>query len=162
MEGPTSPGTHPDLREHALELLQGPHAHLPFEEGVLGFPLKLQGTRTPGATHTAWEILEHMRIAQHDILAFCRTPEHESPEWPSGYWPQGSIPPDEGAWDRSARAFLADRAAFERWVHDPGCDLLAAVPDEEGPTLLHEIAILSAHNAYHLGQIVQIRRALGA
>jgi hypothetical protein len=161
MPTPVTAGRSPELRAHALELLRGPHAHLSFEEALEDFPVALQGTRTAGSPHTAWEILEHLRIAQWDFLEFCRDPEHESPEFPSGYWPETSLPP-AGAWDGSVRAFLEDRRAFETWVQKPDTDLLAPVPDEDGPTLLHEIALLAAHNSYHLGQIVQIRRALGA
>ena len=155
-------GSDREFREEILTLLRGPNAHPDFEEAVAGFPFALQGLRPAGAAHTPWELLEHLRMAQRDILEFCRDPGYTSPEFPDGYWPQESAPRLPQDWDRSMASFLSDRAALESMVGDPARDLLAPVPDEEGPSLLHEILIVAAHNSYHLGQVLLLRRALGA
>ncbi len=150
------------LRDEILTLLRGPNAHASFEEATKAFPFALQGAHVTGAAHTPWEILEHLRIVQRDIVDFCRDPRYESPEFPAGYWPQAATPSGKADWDRSVRSFLADRAALEALVSDPGRDVLAPVPDQEGPSLLHEVVIAAAHNSYHLGQLLLMRRALGA
>jgi hypothetical protein len=103
-----------------------------------------------------------LRLVQWDILEFVRNPDYESPPFPAGYWPEAEAPPDPAAWDRSTAAFLRDRRALEDLAADPSVDLLGAVPDEDGPTLLHEFFIVAAHNSYHLGQFLLVRRALGA
>ena len=150
------------LRDEVLELLRGPHAHATFEEALEEFPAALQGKKPTGAPHTAWELLEHMRRAQVDILEFCRNSEYESLEFPAGYWPASAAPPDAGAWGHSVTGFLKDRRELEKMVAEAGKDLLRSVPDEEGPSLLHEIFIVAAHNSYHVGQILFLRRMLGA
>ncbi len=112
--------------------------------------------------YSVWRLLEHMRIAQRDILEFSRNPKHVSPEWPDGYWPQGDAPPDDAAWDRSIKAFRADLKAVEELVTDPSTDLFARIPHGDGQTILREALLVADHNAYHLGQIVTVRRLLGA
>ena len=112
--------------------------------------------------YSVWRLLEHMRIAQRDILEFSRNPKHVSPEWPDGYWPQGDAPPDDAAWDRSIKAFRADLKAVEELVTDPSTDLFARIPHGDGQTILREALLVADHNAYHLGQIVAVRRLLGA
>ena len=150
------------LREHLLYLLRGGGAHLDFEKAVTGLPPELRGVRPAGLPHSPWRLLEHMRIAQWDILEFSRNPRHVSPPFPEGYWPQGDAPPDPGAWDRSAGAFRADLKAMEELVADPKSDLFAPLPHGQGQTLLREALLVADHNAYHLGQLVVVRRLLGA
>jgi hypothetical protein len=125
-------------------------------------PPGLQGKRPRGAPYTPWQQLEHLRICQWDILEYIRNPDHVSPEWPEGYWPAPS-PPGRTAWARSVRGFDADRRALVEMARDPGTDLLARVPaDPDGPTVLHELLLVVDHNAYHLGQLIVLRRLLGA
>jgi hypothetical protein len=150
------------LREHVLYLLRGGGAHLDFEKAIAGLPAELRGAKPPGQPHTPWRLLEHMRIAQWDILEFSRNPRHVSPPFPEGYWPQGDAPPDAGAWDRSVDAFRADLKAMQDLVADPATDLFAPVPHGEGQTVLREALLVADHNAYHLGQLVLVRRLLGA
>ncbi|SIO65042.1 DinB superfamily protein [Singulisphaera sp. GP187] len=149
------------LREHLLELLGGSHAHLDFERAIAGLPTELRGSRPPGLPHTPWRLVEHMRIAQWDILRFSVDPAHVSPEFPDGYWPTSDEPPDPGAWDRSVTAFRADLRAMMDLVADPGTDLLAPIPHGQGQTILREALLVADHNAYHLGQLVTVRRLLG-
>lgn len=150
------------LREHVLYLLRGGGAHLGFDEAVSELPENLRGARPAGVPHTPWRLLEHMRLAQRDILEFCRHAEHVSPEFPAGYWPSGDAPPDDKAWDHSVAAFRADLEAMQRMVGDSATDLFARIPWGEGQTILREALLVADHNAYHLGQLVVIRRALGA
>ena len=150
------------LREHLLELLGGGHAHLNFDAAVAGLPAELRGARPPGLPHTPWRLLEHLRIAQWDILEFSRNPKHVSPDFPAGYWPEGDAPPDDAAWDRSVAAFRADLKAMQDLVADSKTDLFARIPHGEGQTILREALLVADHNAYHLGQLVVVRRALGA
>jgi hypothetical protein len=150
------------LREHLLYLLGGGGAHLDFEKAVAGLPAGLRGARPAGVPHSPWRLLEHLRIAQWDILEFSRNPEHVSPAWPEGYWPRGDAPPDDAAWDRSVAAFRADLKAMQGLVADPSTDLFAPIPHGDGQTVLREALLVADHNAYHLGQLVLVRRALGA
>jgi DinB superfamily len=150
------------LRDHLLYLLGKDGAHVGFDGAVEGLPAELQGKRPEGAAHSPWEILEHLRIAQWDILEFSRNPGHVSPKWPEGYWPKSPEPPDEGAWERSAAAFRADLDAMQALVADPGADLHARFPHGDGQTLLREALLVADHNAYHLGELVVTRRLLGA
>jgi hypothetical protein len=150
------------LREHLLYLLRGGGAHLNFDAAVADLPPELRGARPPGIPHTPWRLLEHLRIAQWDILEFSRNPKHLSPDFPAGYWPEGDAPPDDAAWDRSVAAFRADLKAMQDLVADPKTDLFARIPHGEGQTVLREALLLADHNAYHLGQLVVVRRALGA
>ena len=112
--------------------------------------------------HTAWQLLEHMRIAQWDILEFCRNPKHNSPKWPEGYWPATEAPPSPRAWDRSCKEFLNGRSAMKRLVTRPTADLFAKIPHGSRQTLLREALLVVDHNAYHLGQLLLVRRMLGA
>ena len=150
------------LREHLLYLLRGGGAHLDFEKAVAGLPAELRGAKVPGLPHTPWRLLEHMRIAQRDILEFSRNPRHVSPTFPEGYWPRGDAPPDADSWDRSVAAFRADLRAMQDLVADPATDLFAPIPHGEGQTVLREALLVADHNAYHLGQLVLVRRALVA
>ena len=150
------------LREHVDYLLGGGGAHLDFDKAVAGLPPEKRGVRAAHTPHTAWRLVEHLRIAQWDILEFSRNPKHVSPEWPAGYWPEGDAPPDDKAWDRSVAAFKADLAAVRALVNDPKTDLFAKIPHGDGQTILREALLVADHNAYHLGQLVFLRRALGA
>jgi DinB superfamily len=150
------------LRADLLELLAGGHAHLGFDKAVAGLAPGLRGAKAPGLPHTPWRLVEHMRIAQWDILRFSIDPVHVSPEFPRGYWPEGDAPPDPGAWDRSIASFRADLTAIEDLVADPKSDLFTPFPHGQGQTLLREALLVADHNAYHLGQLVTIRRLLGA
>ena len=150
------------LREHLLYLLGGGGAHLDFDKAVADLPAQLRGAKPAGQPHTPWRLLEHLRIAQWDILRFCIDPAHVSPAWTEGYWPSGDAPPDDAAWGRSAEAFRADLKAMRDLVADPAGDLFAPLPHGRGQTLLREALLVADHNAYHLGQLVLVRRLLGA
>ncbi len=150
------------LRDDVLQLLSGRGAHVEFKRAVAGLDERLRGAKPKGAPYTPWQQVEHMRICQWDILEYIRDPKHVSPEWPEGYWPAAQ-PPGKDAWDKSIRAFRKDLKALQDLVADPKTDLLARVPyDKEGPTILHEILLVADHNAYHLGQLIVLRRVLGA
>ena len=150
------------LRNHLVELLQGGHAHLNFESAIAGLPEALRGARPANLPHTPWRLLEHMRIAQWDILKFSIDPDHVSPEFPDGYWPEGDAPPQPSAWDRAVEGFRADLKAMIDLVLDPGTDLFAPIAHGQGQTILREALLVADHNAYHLGQLVTVRRLLGA
>jgi hypothetical protein len=150
------------LREHLLYLLKGDGAHADFEAAVKGLPADLRGKRPKGAAHSPWEVLEHMRIAQWDILEFTRNAKHVSPEFPGGYWPTALAPPNEKAWDKSADAFRSDLKTMTELIANESADLFAPIPHGEGKTILREALLVADHNAYHLGELVLLRRLLGA
>lgn len=151
-----------ELRDHLLYLLGGGGAHVDFDSAVADIPETLRGTRPAGLPHSPWELLEHLRLAQWDILEFSRNSKHVSPDWPSGYWPPTPAPPDREAWDRSVAAFRADLGAMRQLVADAKSDLYARIPHSEGQTLLREALLVADHNAYHVGQLVLVRRLLDA
>jgi uncharacterized damage-inducible protein DinB len=150
------------LRDHVLELLRGGHAHLSFGKALAGLPAELRGRKAANLPHTIWQLLEHLRLAQWDILEFSRDEKHVSPDWPAGYWPQTEAPPDDATWEKSLDAFNRDLQAMQDLVADPKTDLFAKLPWGDGQTVLREVMMLADHNAYHLGQIVSVRQALGA
>jgi hypothetical protein len=150
------------LVAHVQELLRGGHAHETFQKVLAGWPVALRGTRAPGAAHTAWQLLEHLRICQWDILEFSRNARHVSPKFPDGYWPKRPAPPDARAWQQSVKAFRDDLKGMQKLVADPGTDLFARIPHGDGQTILREALMLADHNSYHLGQLVLLRRLLGA
>ena len=150
------------LREHLLNLLKGDGAHADFDAAVNDLPPSLRGTRPKGAEHSPWEVLEHLRIAQWDILEFSRNAKHVSPEFPSGYWPSAQAPPDEKSWDKSTDAFRNDLKAMAEVITNESTDLFAPIPHGEGKTILREALLVADHNAYHLGELVLLRRLLGA
>jgi hypothetical protein len=150
------------LRKQIADVLAWGEAHQTFEKVVAGFPAEQRGVRPQGAPYSAWELLEHMRIAQWDMLEFSRDPKHTSPEWPSGYWPATAAPPNAKAWDESIRRFKADREEFQKLVLDPASDLTAPFPHGDGQTLLREALLTADHNSHHLGQLILVRRLLGA
>jgi hypothetical protein len=150
------------LREHLRRLLVERQAHIDWESALEGLPEKLRGERPAGAQHSAWEILEHTRIAQRDILEFSRDPTHVSPDWPSGYWPKTQAPPSIAAWEQSVKYFHQDLASIVKLVTNPKTDLAAPIPHGSGQTVLREALLVADHNSYHLGQLVLLRRLLGS
>ena len=150
------------LREHVHYVLRGGGAHVDFEKAVKGLPRDLRGVKPPGVPFTAWTLLEHMRIAQWDILEFSRNAKHVSPSWPDGYWPKTDAPPDDAAWEASVKSFRANLKAMQELVANPKANLFARIPHGEGQTLLREALLVADHNAYHGGQLVLLRRMLGA
>jgi hypothetical protein len=150
------------LRDEVIWLLGGGRAHVGFKRAVADLPGPLQGKKPHGAPYSPWQQLEHLRISQWDILEYIRNPKHVSPKWPEGYWP-AAVPPAKDAWGKCVRAFEADLRALERMAANTSTDLLARVPaDPKGPTILHELLLAADHNAYHLGQLIVLRRTLGA
>lgn len=150
------------LRQHLLYVLQGGGAHAKFDDAIADIPAKLRGQRPSGYPHSCWMLLEHMRLAQWDILEFSRNPKHVSPEWPEGYWPKTEAAASTAAWNASIKQFKSDLKAMEALVNDPKTDLFAKIPWGDGQTILREALLVADHNAYHLAQIVDVRRLLGA
>jgi hypothetical protein len=157
------PSTSPDksLREHLLYLLRGGGAHVAFASAMGDWPVQLAGVKVANFPHTAWMLLEHIRIAQWDILEFSRNPKHVSPAWPEGYWPASEAPPSEQAWKASMTAFKKDLRAVEQLVANPKTDLHPKLPWGNGQTILREALLVADHNAYHLGQLVMLRKSVG-
>jgi hypothetical protein len=150
------------LRQQLVKLLKESEAHADFDAAVKDMPVALRGKRPKGAAHSPWEMLEHLRIAQWDILEFARNPKHKSPDFPSGYWPASPEPPDEKAWDKSAAKFLADREALCELASDASTDLFAKIPHGDGQTILRQALLAADHNSYHVGELILLRRILGA
>ena len=148
------------LREHLINLLTKAEAHVDLESSIKDFPVKLRGARPEGSPHTPWQLLEHIRIAQWDILEFSKSGKHKSPKWPDDYWPKTDAPPDDKAWAKSVKQIQADLKAMAELVRDPKKDLFAEIPHGDGQTLLREVLLVADHNAYHLGQLVMLRRIL--
>jgi len=148
------------LRQHLVNLLTKAEAHVDLESELKDFPRELRGRKPPGAPHTPWQLLEHIRIAQWDILEFSRDAKHQSPKWPEGYWPNAEAPPDDKAWDKSVKTVLEDLQSMADLASDPKRDLVAKIPHGDGQTLLREALLVADHNAYHLGQLVMLRRIL--
>jgi hypothetical protein len=150
------------LRKELDRLLAGKGAHADFGAAVADFPPKLHGVKPEGAPHSAWELLEHLRIAQWDMLEFSRDAKHVSPDWPAGYWPKSPVPDNAAAWDQSVKSFERDLAAMRKLVADPGSDLFTPFAHGEGQNLLREAMQVADHNAYHVGELIFLRRLLGA
>jgi DinB superfamily len=150
------------LREQLVKLLTDSEAHANFETAVKDMPAGLQGKRPQGAAHSPWEMLEHLRIAQWDILEFARNAKHKSPDFPEGYWPKSPEPPDAKAWEKSAGAFRADRKALCDLVTNESTDLFVGIPHGDGQTILRQALLAADHNAYHIGELILLRRILGA
>jgi hypothetical protein len=158
----TETATDKSLRHHLVSLLTEEGAHVQFDKAVDGLAADLRGKRPAGAPHSPWEILEHMRIAQWDILEFTRDPKHVSPKFAAGYWPKTQAPPDDKAWDNSVKAFRADLREMVKLIEDKKTDVLAPLPHDKEKTVLREALVLADHNAYHVGHMVLVRRLLGA
>jgi hypothetical protein len=150
------------LRDHLLYLLKGGGAHISFDDAMGAWTLQLAGVKVANFPHTAWMLFEHMRLAQWDILDFSRNSKHISPPWPEGYWPASEAPPDEKAWTASMAAFKKDLRTMVRLVSDRRVDLYARIPWGDGQTILREALLLADHNAYHLGQLVTLRKSIGS
>ena len=149
------------LRDHLLSLLRGGNAHISFDDFVAGFPAKRCGQRIEGLPYTAWQVLEHMRIAQWDILEFCRAAKHVSPNWPEGYWPKPDLLGSEALWKGTVEKFRHDLKQMEELVAD-STDLFAKIPHGKGQTILREALLIADHNAYHLGALAVMGRMLKA
>jgi hypothetical protein len=150
------------LREHVVKLLKGGDAHADFAAAVADFPAELRGNTPKGAEHSPWQLLEHLRLALEDLVDFSTNPGYKALEWPRDYWPEEAAPPDDKAWDRSVHAFGHAQDAMCKLVEDPMTDLFAKIPHGDGQTILREALVAADHNSYHLGQIVLLRRQLGA
>jgi len=150
------------IREHVIYLLNGGGAHVRFDDVVKDLPEELRGVKPRGFPHSAWMLLEHLRLAQWDILEFSRNSRHKSPEWPKGYWPESEAPPSAAAWNKSIQQFRKDLKLLQDVVANPKTDLYARIPWGDGQTILRETLLVADHNAYHLGQFVDLRRLLGA
>ena len=156
------PDKQQELRDHVLHVLKGGGAHATLEQAIKDFPEKLRAQKVKGLPHSARMLLEHVRIAQWDILEFSRDAKHKSPAWPEGYWPESPEQPSAAAWDKSVRQIRQDLKAMEELVADPKTDLFANLPWGDGQTILREALLIADHNAYHVAQIVDLRRLLGA
>jgi hypothetical protein len=149
------------LRQQIAKLLLWEDAHAGFDAAVGGIAERYRGAVPPGMPHSPWQILEHLRLAQRDILDFCVAPKYEEMKWPEDYWPKAAAPDSEAAWEQSVAAFRADRERLAALAEDPAIDLFARVPNGTGQTYLRELLVVADHNAYHIGQLVLVRRALG-
>ena len=160
----TKPATTPDqlLRSELVSLLEGGNAHVKFDDAVANFPPKLRGQKPAGLPYSAWGLLEHMRLAQSDMLEFSRNPNYESPKWPRDYWPASDVPPSDAAWQKSIKDFRSDLRQMLKLVSDPKSDLYSPFPWGDGQHLLREALQIADHNAYHLGELLVLRRLLGA
>ncbi len=150
------------LRQELASYLDSGHAHASWRDAFAELPPELRGSKVVGSPHTAWQLLDHLRIAQWDILEFSRNSKHVSPDFPLGYWPATPAPPDENAWDASVRAYRRDLDEMRKLILDPQTDLFAKIPHGSGQTILREALLIIDHNAYHLGQLVLLRRLLDA
>lgn len=150
------------MRTAIAHLLDWEDAHVGFEKAVAGLPSELRGQAPSGLPYSPWQLLEHIRLTQHDILEFCRNPSYEELDWPKDYWPESASPPSAAAWDKSVAAVRKDREALKQLALNPGIDLLARVQAGDGQTYLRELLLVADHTAYHLGELVVVRRALGA
>jgi hypothetical protein len=150
------------LRQHLANLLRMKGAHLTFQAAISDFPAHLRGVRPPGAPHSAWQLVEHMRLAQQDILDFSRNPAYQEKKFPDDYWPAEEAPPSEASWNASVRQFQSDLEEVQALLADTTRDLVAAIPHGQGQTLLREALLVADHNSYHLGQLMFLRKMLEA
>jgi uncharacterized damage-inducible protein DinB len=150
------------LRAQLARLLDWEDAHLSFDAAVEGVPPKLRGAAPAGLPYSPWQLIEHLRLTQHDILDFCRNPNYRELHWPDDYWPASAAPPKPADWDESIARFRRDRAALQSLASDQTIDLFARIPHGSGQTYLRELLLVADHSAYHVGQLVTVRRALGA
>ena len=148
-------------RDQLLALLRGGNAHMPYDQAVVDFPMKEINTRPPNVPYTPWHLLEHIRLAQWDILEFIKNPQHVSPPWPDGYWPDRDEQADEAAWHKTITSFRADLKALQDIVQDPNTDLTAPIPHAKDYTIFREILVVSDHNAYHIGEFAILRQVMG-
>jgi hypothetical protein len=149
------------LRDQLSSLLGWEDAHVGFDKAVDGIPAELRGTRPSNLPYSPWRLIEHLRITQHDILEFCRNPKYKELKWPDDYWPASDAPPSARAWDESIRLFREDRKALQQLAADPAVDLTARIPHGDGQTYLRELILAADHAAYHIGELIIVRRLLG-
>ena len=149
------------LREQLLELLQGGNAHMDIDEAVSGFPPEAMNETAPNVSYTPWELLEHIRIAQWDILAFIQDPDHVSPDWPEGYWPGEGERATERMWEKTVAQIRSDREALVELVRDPETDLTAPIPHAPAYSVVREVLIVADHAAFHLGEFALMREVMG-
>jgi uncharacterized damage-inducible protein DinB len=150
------------LRQHLINLMTARQAHVTLDDALRDLPAELRGERPEGMPYSPWELVEHLRVAQHDILDFCRNPEYEQPSWPDDYWPDAPAPDSEEAWTESVAQIRRDLESMCGLVRNPDLDLYAEIPHGNGQTYLREAMLVADHNAYHVGQLVAVRRLLGA
>lgn len=148
------------LRKQLVNAISGHEAHIDFDSAMEDFPAEIRGRKAPGAPHSAWQLLEHMRIAQHDILEFSRNPNHKSPKWPDDYWPKSAAPPDLEAWNNSVRAFQKDSDDMDLLIQNAQENLFKPFEHGTGQNLLREALLMATHNSYHLGQIMFLKKML--
>ena len=148
------------VREQLLALLNGGNAHISFEQAVANFPTGHFNTMPANVAYTPWHILEHIRIAQWDILEFIRNPDHVSPKWPAGYWPHSAEAADQDLWDRTISLFLTNFQMLRDIVADSAIDLYAPIPHAADYTIFHEILVVADHNAYHIGEFAILRQVM--
>jgi uncharacterized damage-inducible protein DinB len=153
--------TDANVREHVSKLLSWEDAHVGFETVINGIPDDKRGAVPAGLPYSLWQVIEHIRIAQHDILDFCRNASYQEMKWPADYWPQSPAPPSQAAWDDSVEAFRRDRRALQDMANDASLDLTARIPHGQGQTYLRELVLVADHTAYHVGELVVMRRLLG-
>ena len=153
-----------EIRTQLAALLDGGQAHATFADAVKDFPAKLRGVMPQGLPYSAWQLLEHIRLAQKDILDFSAPPTggYHALKWPEGYWPKEAEPASAEAWDRSIAAIEADRKKFKALIAKPEADLVKPFRWGTGQNLLREALLIADHNAYHVGELVMLRRLLGA
>lgn len=149
------------LRTQLARLLDWEDAHVGFDTAVADIPAGSRGTQPSGLPYSPWQLLEHLRITQHDILDFCVNPEYQELKWPEDYWPRDAAPASAAAWDESIENFRKDREALQQLARDPRVDLGAKIPHGTGQTILRELLLVADHNAHHLGELVVVRRLLG-
>jgi hypothetical protein len=148
------------LREQLLHAMRGDQSHIDFESAINDLPAELGGVKPESAPHTAWQLVEHLRTAQHDLLEFSRDPKYKSPKWPEGYWPKTDTPPNKEAWDASIATFRKEAQEMENLISDPHQDLFKSIEGGSGQTLLREALVAAAHHSYHLGQLVFLKKML--
>lgn len=148
------------LRAQLVKLLSWGDAHVDFDSAVENIPQELSGRQPEGLPYSLWQLLEHMRLAQRDILDFCRDENYKQPEWPDDYWPKSPAPPSTEAWEESIAEFRADRQALIDLISDSALNLFDSIPHGQGQTYLREVLLVADHNAYHLGEIIAVRRLL--
>lgn len=149
------------LRDFLARLLTWEDAHVGFDVAMAGIPADARGKQPAGVPYSPWQLLEHLRRTQRDILEFCRNPDYQELKWPEDYWPPSAVPPSPAAWDESVEQFRQDRKALQQLAADPKTDLAAKIPHGSGQTYLRELVLVADHTAYHVGQLILVRRLLG-
>ncbi len=150
------------VRKALLEFISGGNAHASIDDAVKDFPAALYAKKPEGSPHTAWQLLEHIRITLHDLVDFCRNPDYSAPKWPDGYWPKKDAPTSADLWNASVKDLKSDLQEFEKMLKAPDVDLYAKIPWGEGQTILREILLAGDHTSYHVGQLILLRKQLGA